>query len=103
MELRDCANPECGLPFIPKIHNALYCEPECRTAVMNKRILDKYHERKNAKKNRKGRVCSRVKCSNILSIYNSEDICESCKEKRLDARMLKWGYSPDIIDRYKDK
>lgn len=96
---KDCANPDCGLPFKPKVHNAIYCGPECRTVVMNKRILERYHQKKLQRKNNEPRECARKNCNHILSRYNKENICESCKEVRLDNRLRKWGWSEEEIQR----
>ena len=43
----ECANPDCGIAFVKKASNAIYCSSDCRTTIMNKRILARYHERKN--------------------------------------------------------
>ena len=74
-----CSNKECKLKFDAKTHNQKYCSDECCRIATNKRIMEKYYEKK-AIKNGASRVCSTCKLQ--LSRYNSGDICSSC-EKRM--------------------
>ncbi len=101
-DYKDCANPDCGLPFEPKAHNSIYCKPECRTKVMNARILERYHQKRKRIKNHEVRICFRKNCTNILSRYNKENICEIHKEERFRSRLKKWGWSEDEINQGKD-
>jgi hypothetical protein len=87
-----CANPECENTFTKKASNAVYCRPECRTKVMNKRILERYHSKKKRLKNKEPRVCNIKNCTVILSKYNKENICESHKTERLIKRLSRWGW-----------
>lgn len=96
----DCANEECSNKFIPKTYNAIFCSPDCRRVVTNKRLLQKYYdgkERKNAK-----RICSTGNCGTVLSRYNKEDICERCKRERYIKRLVSWGWDEKKLrDEYK--
>lgn len=86
-----CRNEECCKGFKPKTYNSVYCSPECRKKVTNKRLLEKYH---SDKKNFSGkRICKSKSCDTILSRYNKENICEKCKEERLVKRLIGWGWS----------
>jgi hypothetical protein len=82
MEIRQCANQDCGKDFQPKVHNGIYCCAECRKIATNKNILDKYHAKKENKS--KKRICATKNCNTILSIYNEKSICELCKIKEFD-------------------
>jgi hypothetical protein len=98
----ECANPDCGIAFVKKASNAIYCSSDCRTTIMNKRILARYHERKNRLKNNEKRYCAGKSCDNILSRYNTDRICELCKEKRLDDRLKRWGWSDGQINKWRN-
>ena len=73
-----CANSECKADFVPKTHNQKYCTDECCRIATNKRIMEKYYEKKAIKK---GAVRLCKKCKSQLSRYNSDDICSSCLKK----------------------
>jgi hypothetical protein len=70
-----CANSECKIEFISRTHNQKYCSDECCRIATNKRIMDKYYEKKAIKK---GALRHCKKCKSELSRYNTEDICSSC-------------------------
>ena len=94
-----CARPECGKSFLKSVHNQKYCEPECCRLATNKRLIEQYHERKDIMRGGKnGRVCSRKACDTILSRYNTETICESCKLKRFRKRLERWGWDTSDFD-----
>ena len=87
-----CANKECQIEFDSKTHNQKYCSDECCRVATNKRIMQKYYEKKAIKK---GAVRLCKKCKSQLSRYNSDDICSSClKETNSKARKL----LQDILD-----
>jgi hypothetical protein len=90
-EKKKCSNPECNKLFIAKVYNAIYCSPECRRIITNKNLLANYYEKKNNKN--KKRICKTVNCKTILSRYNKEKICESCKRERYIKRLMSWGWS----------
>jgi len=92
-----CAREECFNLFIPAVHNGIYCSPECRKAATNKKVLERYYRNKDKKANMKKRVCKSRTCKTILSMYNKEDICETCKNKRLYDRLALWGWDHDEI------
>ena len=94
-EFRICANDICKTRFKPRVYNAIYCCTACRRLVTNKKILKRYHENKAAR-NRK-RICVTRKCTTVLSRYNKEDICESCKRERYIMRLVGWGWDEDRI------
>jgi len=70
-----CLNSECGLDFDSKTHNQKYCSDECCRVATNKRIMEKYYEKK-AIKNGAPRKCKG--CPGLLSRYNSEPYCAKC-------------------------
>lgn len=73
-----CSNTDCSKEFKAKTHNQKYCTDECCRIATNKRIMEKYYEKKAIKK---GAVRLCKKCKSQLSRYNSEDTCSSCVKK----------------------
>ena len=73
-----CANKECKKDFDPKTHNQKYCADECCRVATNRRIMEKYYEKK-AIRNGAERGCK--KCGAQLSRYNETTICASCQKK----------------------
>ena len=81
-----CSSEECKKNFDAKTHNQKYCSEECCRVATNKRIMEKYYEKKAIKKG-SIRLCK--KCKAKLSRYNAEDICSSClKKTNLNSRKL---------------
>lgn len=70
-----CLNSECLKDFDAKTHNQKYCCDECCRVATNKRIMEKYYEKK-AIKNGAPRKCKG--CPGFLSRYNSEVYCSKC-------------------------
>lgn len=77
--------------YVKSVHNQKYCSPECCRIATNARLIQQYHDRKAQKSGGK-RVCKRKDCNTILSMYNTDDICGACQEKRLDKRLKRWGW-----------
>ena len=44
-----CANTECAKEFDSKTHNQKYCSDECCRVATNRRIMEKYYEKKAIK------------------------------------------------------
>lgn len=85
---------------MPKTYNAVFCSPDCRRIVTNKKLLENYYKNKE-KKNSK-RVCETSNCTTILSSYNKEDICERCKRERYIERLVSWGWDEKSLrDEYR--
>lgn len=81
-----CFNTECGKNFDSKTHNQKYCSEECCRIATNKRIMEKYYEKKAIKKG-SVRLCK--KCKSQLSRYNAEQVCSSClKKTTMNSRKL---------------
>ena len=53
-----CINLECKKKFDAKTHNQKYCSDECCRVSTNKRIMEKYYEKK-AIKNGALRYCKK--------------------------------------------
>jgi hypothetical protein len=70
-----CLNIECKKDFISKTHNQKYCSDECCRIATNKRIMEKYYEKK-AIKNGAPRKCKG--CVGFLSRYNNDLYCAKC-------------------------
>ena len=71
------ANSTCKKDFKPKTHNQKYCADECCRVATNRRIMEKYYERK-AIRNGADRPCG--KCKQQLSRYNKGDFCAICEK-----------------------
>lgn len=92
-----CSRDECQEIFIKAVHNQKYCSPECCRLATNQRLMEQYHEKKSIR-NGNQRVCSKKDCDTILSKYNKENICESCKIKRFMRRLERWGWDVESMD-----
>jgi len=73
-----CANKECSKDFEPKTHNQKYCTDECCRVATNRRIMEKYYEKKAI---RSGAQRGCKKCGAQLSRYNETSVCASCQKK----------------------
>lgn len=73
-----CSNKECAKDFESKTHNQKYCSDECCRIATNRRIMEKYYEKK-AIRNGAARLCK--KCNSKLSRYNQSDLCAQCTKK----------------------
>lgn len=73
-----CSNKECSKDFEPKTHNQKYCSDECCRVATNRRIMEKYYEKK-AIRNGAFRQCT--KCKTKLSRYNQGNLCSTCEKK----------------------
>jgi hypothetical protein len=94
-EERTCANVECKNKFTAKVYNTIYCSPECRKIVTNKKLLQNYYEKKRNKQIK--RICKTEDCDTILSRYNEEKICEACKKERFIKRLVSWGWDENKL------
>jgi hypothetical protein len=89
-----CFNKECAKDFTPKTHNQKYCCDECCRLATNRRIMEKYYEKK-AIKNGALRKCK--KCTSELSRYNNTEVCSTCEKNfYIESRKLIWGIINDI-------
>lgn len=75
-----CFNKDCKKEFEPKTHNQKYCTDNCCRVATNKRIMEKYYEKK-AIKSGKLRACH--ECKTKLSRYNQSSLCSNCSKKYL--------------------
>jgi hypothetical protein len=82
-----CSNKDCKKEFEKKTHNQKYCSDECCRVATNKRIMEKYYEKK-AIRNGAVRLC---KCGNRLSRYTEKTVCVMCvaKSKKETRKKLK--------------
>lgn len=72
-----CANSECGIDFAPKTHNQKYHSDECCRIATNKKIMEKYYEKKAIRSGAK-RECKF--CKARLSRYNQSSTCSKCEK-----------------------
>lgn len=75
-----CANEGCNTEYLPKTHNQKYCTDECCRLATNRRIMEKYYEKRDQRQG-KPRFC-KAGCGARLSRYNDAQVCSPCKEKR---------------------
>lgn len=73
-----CSNKECGIEFEIRTHNQKYCSDECCRVATNKRIMEKYYEKKAIRNGSIVRVCK--KCKTKLSVYHNQDVCSACEK-----------------------
>ena len=91
-----CANKEClnGKEFTAKTHNQKYCSDECCRIATNRRIMEKYYEKKAIRLGAP-RVCK--KCKTKLSRYNQSDVCSTCEKKIvIESQNAIWKIINDI-------
>ena len=62
---KDCANPNCKKPFMPRVYNAIYCNAECRKIITNQKVLQRCYDKKARLNSR--RTCATKVCGTILS------------------------------------
>lgn len=86
-----CSNKECAKEFDAKTHNQKYCSDECCRIATNRRIMEKYYEKK-AIRNGALRTC---KCGGRLSRYNAGNLCASCEK---NSNVKNRGKLMDIIN-----
>lgn len=72
-----CANKECAKVFNAKTHNQKYCCDECCRIATNKKIMEKYYEKKAIRSGAK-RECKI--CKSRLSRYNQSNVCAKCEK-----------------------
>lgn len=89
-----CSNSECAKNFKPKTHNQKYCSDECCRIATNRRIMEKYYEKK-AIRNGAPRVCK--KCKTKLSRYNQNEVCSTCEKKiAIDSKNAIWSIISEL-------
>ena len=72
-----CANKECAKEFEAKTHNQKYCCDDCCRIATNKKIMEKYYEKKAI---RSGKLRNCKKCGTKLSRYNQSQLCSICEK-----------------------
>lgn len=72
-----CANDGCENLFTKKTHNQLYCSDECCRIATNKKIMQKYYEKRDQRLG-KPRFCKECKTTK-LSRYNDNKLCSACQ------------------------
>lgn len=76
-----CEYSECESSFEKKTHNQRYCSDECCRLATNKRIMERYYEKKD-RRNGASRKCKNTCCGARLSRYNEDDECSLCKARQ---------------------
>lgn len=64
----------CGVEFEKNTHNQKYCSAECCRLATNKRIMERYYEKKGNRGGRQ-RTCRKRGCDTKLSRYNDNYYC----------------------------
>ena len=86
-ELRLCAKDDCDVKFEARSHNQIYCSKAHQKVETNRKIMEKYYEKK-AQRNGETRICESCSVTK-LSMYNDSRICRSCEVKKAEARDAK--------------
>lgn len=72
-----CAREDCVTSFDKGTHNQKYCSAECCRVSTNRRIMEKYYDKRDQRQG-KTRYC--VSCTTTkLSRYNDGKICSGCE------------------------
>jgi predicted nucleic acid-binding Zn ribbon protein len=74
----------CDKQFETKISYQIYCSSECRDLATREKIADRYYTTKVKKRKGKQRPCKA--CGLQLSIYNDEQLCQTCLVNPLDVK-----------------
>jgi hypothetical protein len=75
-----CGNKDCAIEFEPKTHNQKYHNDECCRIATNKKIMEKYYEKKAI---RSGAIRECRYCKARLSRYNQSTVCSKCEKNNV--------------------
>jgi hypothetical protein len=78
--LIECARYDCDVQFTAATHNQKYCSAECCRVATNRRIMEKYYDRRDQRLG-KVRYCSKCKTTK-LSRYNDGKVCSGCEAQQ---------------------
>lgn len=75
-----CARSDCDRFIVEKTSwNQKFCSSECTRIETNRRIMQKYYDKKDQLSGKK-RLCESCN-QTVLSRYNDTKICSSCEQK----------------------
>lgn len=66
----------CNSTFDTSVSYQIYCTLECREAATKEKIAERYALTRRKRRLGKARPCKG--CSQPLSIYNDDQLCQSC-------------------------
>jgi len=66
----------CNAQFSASVSYQIYCSVDCRNAATKEKIAERYAVTRRRKRLTKPKFCK--SCSQQLSIYNDEVLCQSC-------------------------
>lgn len=66
----------CDTSFDATVSYQIYCSPSCRDSATKEKIAARYQIIRRNKRHGKNRKCT--SCGGQLSIYNDDQICQSC-------------------------
>ena len=72
-----CLNLECSKLFEPKTHNQKYCSDDCCRVATNKKIMEKYYEKKaikNGAKSKNAHVKDRKFCMYATRLIDTTNL-----------------------------
>jgi hypothetical protein len=75
----------CEIEFSPQSFNQKYHNELCRKEATNRRLMEKYHERRR-RRNGEIRICKTEGCETKLSRYNESTTCEKCVARHREAK-----------------
>ena len=74
----------CDKQFSTNISYQIYCCAECRESATREKISNRYYSIKVKKRIGKERNCKG--CGSSLSIYNDEQLCQTCIVNPIDVK-----------------
>lgn len=75
-----CARTDCEVNFERNTHNMKYCSAECCRVATNRRIMEKYYDKRDQ---RQGKIRFCTSCTTTkLSRYNDGKICSGCENQQ---------------------
>lgn len=73
----------CNNDFKASVTYQIYCSVECRNLATKEKIVARYSVAKRQKRKNKTRKCAGG-CGMTLSMYNDDQLCNSCKINNKD-------------------
>jgi hypothetical protein len=72
----------CDNQFKPAVSYQIYCSAECRQLATREKIAEKYNQIRRSRRIGKVRQCK--SCGTNLSVYNDDQICNTCSINPID-------------------
>lgn len=76
----------CDHTFETSISYQIYCSVECRESATKEKIAIRYNQTRRQRRVGKDRRCK--SCNTQLSIYNDNELCDTCTINPKDVRAI---------------